>query len=145
MSTQQVINVGALPNDGEGDPLRTAFQKINNNFSTLFATDFSISTANTIGDFENQIIFSTEIDGFKTLVIQIRSADNGANSQLVTLSAQLSNDNSNVSYSGYGTSFIGSAVCSYDMDVYSGNVRVLCTPFGPYELTHTIATQMILS
>lgn len=35
--TQQVINVGSAPNDGQGDPIRTAFQKCNNNFSQLFA------------------------------------------------------------------------------------------------------------
>lgn len=29
------INVGASPNDGTGDPLRTAFQKTNDNFSTM--------------------------------------------------------------------------------------------------------------
>jgi hypothetical protein len=35
---QQIINVGTAPNDGLGDPLRTAFTKTNNNFSQLFAT-----------------------------------------------------------------------------------------------------------
>ena len=35
---QQIINVGTAPNDGLGDPLRTAFGKTNNNFSQLFAT-----------------------------------------------------------------------------------------------------------
>ena len=34
--TQQIINVGTLPNDGEGDPLRVAFQKINENFTQTF-------------------------------------------------------------------------------------------------------------
>lgn len=34
--TQQQIVIGALPNDGTGDPLRLAFEKINNNFSQLF-------------------------------------------------------------------------------------------------------------
>ncbi len=29
------INVGAAPNDGTGDPLRTAFQKTNDNFDTM--------------------------------------------------------------------------------------------------------------
>lgn len=29
------INVGTLPNDGTGDPDRTAFQKINANFSAI--------------------------------------------------------------------------------------------------------------
>jgi len=35
---QQIINVGTAPNDGLGDPLRTAFTKTNNNFNQLFAT-----------------------------------------------------------------------------------------------------------
>jgi len=33
------LNIGQLPNDGTGDQLRTAFDKINNNFSNLFAND----------------------------------------------------------------------------------------------------------
>jgi hypothetical protein len=35
--TQQIINVGATPNDGAGDPIRTAFTKCNNNFSQLYS------------------------------------------------------------------------------------------------------------
>ena len=35
---QQIINVGTTPNDGLGDPLRTAFTKTNDNFNQLFAT-----------------------------------------------------------------------------------------------------------
>lgn len=34
---QQIINVGPQPNDGLGDPLRTAFIKTNNNFTELYA------------------------------------------------------------------------------------------------------------
>jgi hypothetical protein len=34
--SQQVINVGNIPNDGSGDPIRVAFQKTNNNFTELF-------------------------------------------------------------------------------------------------------------
>jgi len=34
---QEVIDIGTAPNDGLGDPLRTAFAKTNNNFSQLFA------------------------------------------------------------------------------------------------------------
>jgi hypothetical protein len=34
---QQIINVGATPNDGAGDPIRTAFIKSNNNFSQLYS------------------------------------------------------------------------------------------------------------
>jgi hypothetical protein len=34
---QQIINVGEAPNDGAGDPLRTAFIKSNDNFSELYS------------------------------------------------------------------------------------------------------------
>jgi|MDSY01.2.fsa_nt_gb hypothetical protein len=35
---QQTINIGSSANDGTGDPLRTAFDKINDNFSELYGT-----------------------------------------------------------------------------------------------------------
>lgn len=35
---QQTINIGTNPNDGTGDKLRVAFQKVNNNFTELYAT-----------------------------------------------------------------------------------------------------------
>ena len=35
--TQEVINVGVNADDGTGDSLREAGQKINNNFTELFA------------------------------------------------------------------------------------------------------------
>jgi len=34
---QQIINVGASPDDGTGDPIRTAYQKCNNNFGELYS------------------------------------------------------------------------------------------------------------
>lgn len=34
--SQQTINVGSTPNDGTGDPLRTAFGKANSNFTELY-------------------------------------------------------------------------------------------------------------
>ena len=35
---QEIINIGAAANDGTGDPLRTAFDKVNNNFTQLYTT-----------------------------------------------------------------------------------------------------------
>ena len=40
--SQEYINIGAVANDGLGDPIRTAFQKTNNNFSQLFSTTANI-------------------------------------------------------------------------------------------------------
>lgn len=36
--TQQVINVGAVANDGTGESLRTAFEAVNNNFSQIWSS-----------------------------------------------------------------------------------------------------------
>ena len=36
--SQYTINIGAIPNDGTGDPLRTAFNETNLNFDQIWAT-----------------------------------------------------------------------------------------------------------
>lgn len=42
---QQTINIGAVPNDGTGDKLRIAGDKINDNFTELYAADSALGTA----------------------------------------------------------------------------------------------------
>lgn len=44
--TQQIINVGSAPNDGLGDPIRTAFIKTNENFTELYASGGVTGIAN---------------------------------------------------------------------------------------------------
>ncbi len=41
---RQEINIGSSANDGTGDPLRTAFDKVNDNFVELYGTDNDINT-----------------------------------------------------------------------------------------------------
>jgi hypothetical protein len=48
---QELINVGAAPNDGLGDPIRNAFIKCNNNFTELFSGSIisnAISNGNSV-------------------------------------------------------------------------------------------------
>lgn len=40
--TANTINIGTLVNDGTGDPLRTAFTKVNSNFSQLYGLTQSL-------------------------------------------------------------------------------------------------------
>ncbi len=50
---QEVINVGSAPNDGTGDPIRTAYIKCNNNFGELYSRyQETVPTAGTgsVGD-----------------------------------------------------------------------------------------------
>lgn len=35
---KQTINLGSVPNDGTGDPLRTSFDKTNDNFNEIYTT-----------------------------------------------------------------------------------------------------------
>lgn len=57
---QQTINIGTTANDGTGDPLRTAFDKANDNFNEIYANDFV--TANRIAD-------NIQLDGTESLGI----------------------------------------------------------------------------
>jgi hypothetical protein len=59
---QEVINVGAAPNDGLGDPIRTAYQKCNSNFSELYSRvqqTVPTSPSGQIGDKAGMIAFDT--------------------------------------------------------------------------------------
>lgn len=142
MAIQEIVNTGTLPNDGEGDPLRVAFQKINNNFSNLFSTAFSTSTALTVGNTAGQVIFETPIVGFTQGMFQIRSSNpDTTDSQTVVISAQITNDLAGVKFTGYGTTFNGTPVTRYDMDVLAANVRILSNPLTAEQLTHFVSSQ----
>lgn len=140
---QEYINVGATPNDGTGDPLRTAFEKINNNFSNLFYVGTVTSSVYSVGNTPEQVIFETPANTFTQASFQVRSSDTGTpDSQEITITAQISNDSSNVKFTGYGTTFFGNAVTRYDMDVLDGNVRLLVNPIVDEVLLHFISAQI---
>jgi len=84
----ELINIGELPNDGTGDPLRVAFQKINTNFESIpllnqgganqsiqFNNDgLSGGTANLLYDTPNNAIkLNTDIIPITTNVVDIGS------------------------------------------------------------------------
>jgi hypothetical protein len=143
MVTYEIINIGALPNDGSGDPLRVAFGKINNNFANLSATGFATANVTTVSDSANQVIFETPVSGFTQGLFQIRSGDvNTADSQDIMLQAQINNAGTQVKFTGYGTSFFGNAITSYDMDISGPNVRVLVNPLSSITILHFISAQI---
>jgi hypothetical protein len=76
-------------------------------------------------------------------MFQIRSSDPGTpNSQDITISAQLTNNNDAVKFTGYAMTFAGNALTRYDMDVSSGNVRILANPIANAYILHFIASQV---
>jgi hypothetical protein len=143
MSNQEIINIGTLPNDGEGDPLRVSFAKINNNFTTLFSTTTTTSEAFTYSTDANQVIWESSVSEFTQGEFRIRTGNpSTAESQHITISAQISTDLTSVKWTGYATTFIGSPLTTYDMDVSEGIVRILVTPFTSDIIQHFIAASV---
>jgi hypothetical protein len=139
----QLVNIGVLPNDGEGDPLRTAFQKINNNFVFMQQTSTQIASAVTLNDSPNQPIWTYPVDEFTQVLIQLHSyrSDNN-DSQNALIGASIYNDQSDVKYTVYGITNTGSWLTQYDMDVLDGNVRLLVSPLQDTTINHFLAYQV---
>lgn len=139
----EIINIGALPNDGSGDPLRVAFAKINNNFANAFAVGTQLSNAYSFGNTPGQVIFETPVEAFTQGIFQIRSTDvESPDSQEVQLIAQINNFSDAVKFTAHGTTFFGNCLTRYDMDVADGNVRVLVDPLLDVNIFHFISSQV---
>lgn len=142
MATLEVINIGSSPNDGAGDPLRTAFSKVNNNFANLFATGFNTQESITDGN-TTQIIFEYPTSEFTQATFQINSLDSDSgNSQNIIINASINSALDSVRFTAHSTTFHGNAVTDYSMDVVSGNVILYATPFVTGQMSHFIAYQI---
>lgn len=60
---RQIINIGSSANDGTGDPLRTAFDKINDNFVELYGSDNNLNTLDANLDVNNFAITTGVTNG----------------------------------------------------------------------------------
>ena len=141
--TQEIINVGAQPNDGEGDPLRTAFQKINNNFSQLYSTGFFTSSAYSTGNTAGQVIFTAPIESFTQGIFQVNSNDTSStDTENITLNVSAINDGSGLRWNGHNTLFNGNVLTGYDMDIIDSNVCILVNPIVDTTMFHFISAQI---
>lgn len=139
----ELVNIGANPNDGEGDPLRVAFSKINNNFVFMQQTTTNITSSVTLDDTANQVIFEYPTNAFTQGVIQIKSyREDNNDSQGATLTVQLKNDATAVAYTVSNITNIGNWLTQYNMDVDSGNVRLLVSPLQDQVINHFMAYQV---
>lgn len=59
---QQIIDIGTTPNDGTGDPLRTAFDKCNDNFTELYNTaptgDIDVGSTAVTGGTSTRVLYN---------------------------------------------------------------------------------------
>lgn len=141
--TQEIINVGAQPNDGEGDPLRTAFQKINNNFSQLYSAGFFTSNAYSTGTTAGQVIFTAPIESFTQGIFQVNSNDTSStDTENIMLNVSVINDGSGLKWNGHNTLFNGNVLTEYDMDIIDSNVCILVNPLIDTTIFHFISAQI---
>ena len=91
----QDINIGSLANDGTGDDLRTAMQKINSNFDELDLRNDEATTGSNVGTGGNEV--------FKQKTnynLEFRKIIQGDRIQVTTVGDLIT-----VAYSGTGTTF----------------------------------------
>jgi len=92
--TQQIINVGASPNDGQGNPIRTSFIKCNDNFNELYAraqTDPPGALTGQLGDVAGMYAYDSanfyycyaDYDGSSYIWGQVTQAGNVSATQLL--------------------------------------------------------------
>lgn len=62
---KQTVNLGTSANKGDGDPLRTAFDKVNDNFDELYTAD---GTFISLTSLKAVVAASADFDDFKTRI-----------------------------------------------------------------------------
>ena len=113
---KQVINIGSVANDGTGDPLRTAFDKVNDNFTELYNDDAGdVDSVN--GQTGVVVLDSDDIaEGATNLYNATHTGD-------VTGATALTIADDVIDYAKLGTEFTTSAaVASTDVDFSTAQV-----------------------
>ena len=120
---RQQINIGSSANDGTGDPLRTAFDKINDNVSEIYTNlgGDSLSnlghTGNTLQSLDTNGNIVLSPNGTGTVELPAISFNDN------NITGSRSNENLNISASGTGNVNVASALTTIGQTV-TGNVTV---------------------
>lgn len=72
---QQIINIGSAANQGDGDPIRTSFDKVNDNFTELYASGIASGTITSESGSNGNITLSPDGTGTVVVTSSISSAD----------------------------------------------------------------------
>lgn len=130
----QSINIGTIANDGSGDSLRVAFDKVNQNFNEL---DGRFSFTNSVENLGNgTALYHTKENNvlyFKTLVggtnVSLSATDNE-----VTINSDenftIQADNDSVNISGAGKNFGIKGIGNIDTAISGTDINVSIDPVG---------------
>ena len=133
---REIINIGTTPNDGLGDPIRTAFIKTNTNFSELFARTQSVpptTLVGAVGDVAGMTAYDQEYyyycfqnhDGVSTIW---REVPNAAVANVTILSAT-GNVTSDTFFIGNGSQLTG-VVAAAPVAIENGTTNITAAASG---------------
>jgi hypothetical protein len=158
--TVQTINIGNQVNDGLGDDLRTAFQKVNANFSelnaslTVTASNIGITGAGIFaGKVGSELQFKNLVSGTKILLdprtdgIIINSTQPEAFTSITTNSGVVSaNTTTDVTIQGVGNIQVTGSGSTISVDtVLDLNQILLSFDFGPFKQGYEHPIQLALA
>lgn len=100
---KQTVNIGAAPNDGTGDPIRDAFNKVNQNFDEVYSS-YSATGAISIGNSSvNSVVSNT--GGFITSTNTTVNTSTVANTTVI----RIGNTTANATVNSTVISIVGSS------------------------------------
>lgn len=112
---KQTINIGTTANDGTGDTIRDAFDKVNDNFDELYTDDAGDVNSVTAGT-------GISVDQTTGAVTVTNSAPNATHTGEVTGSGALTIANDVISYAKLATEFTTSAPLVTNVDFSTAQV-----------------------
>jgi hypothetical protein len=86
---KQVIGIGSAANDGTGDPLRTAFDKINDNFTELYSDD--VGDVNSVNGATGTVVLDSDDIAEGTTNEYYTEAKVSANTSVTANTAKVTN------------------------------------------------------
>ena len=132
---KQTVNIGSAANDGTGDPLRTAFDKINDNFTELYSDDagdvnsVNGATGTVVLDSDdiaegttNEYYTEAKVSANTSVVANTAKVTNATHTGDVTGSTALTIANDVIDYDKLGAEFTTSAAVTTALDFGSAQV-----------------------
>ena len=137
---REIINVGAAPNDGQGDPIRTAFIKTNNNFGELYSKIQlvpPISLTGSVGDTAGMTAYDQEyyyycFANYNGTDIIWRQVPNASQANVVALSAT---GNVTADYIFGDGTYLTNVVAGSGTELINGNTNITTATNGNANIT----------
>src|SRR6056300_825467 len=142
---QEVINIGAIADDGTGDTIRGAGIKINNNFTELYATSSAESQIHFIGNNISSTLSNSDIVllGNGTGSVKISDLTIDGTIRMSDNEIRTNTSNADLVLTASGTGTIQTAVADINGGAIDGTVIGASTPAAGTFTTLTVNSSFV--